>query len=39
MTSAPKQLLNFENIVKLSTLIVVVLTNYYATKSVYNDTI
>jgi hypothetical protein len=30
---APKSLLNFENIVKLSTLIVVVLTNYYATKS------
>jgi len=31
--TAPKSLLNFENIVKLSTLIVVVLTNYYATKS------
>ena len=37
MTSAPKQLLNFENIVKLSTLIVVVLTNYYATKSDIRD--
>jgi hypothetical protein len=31
--TAPKSLLNFENIIKLSTLIVVVLTNYYATKS------
>jgi hypothetical protein len=35
--TAQKQLLNFENVVKLSTLIVVVLTNYYATKSDIRD--
>lgn len=37
MTTQPKQLLNFENVVKLSTLIVVVLTNYFATKSDIRD--
>ena len=37
MTTEPKQLLNFENVVKLSTLIVVVLTNYFATKSDIRD--
>ena len=35
--TAQKQLLNFENIIKLSTLIVVVLTNYFATKSDIRD--
>jgi hypothetical protein len=35
--TAEKPLLNLENVVKLSTLIVVVLTNYFATKSDIRD--
>jgi hypothetical protein len=35
--TAEKPLLNLENVVKLGTLIVVVLTNYFATKSDIRD--